>query len=291
MKRPSIPILVGLIACGMGYVAYSHFISNQNAQEIILSGNVDIRQVNLGFRVPGKLDKLSVDEGDSVKAGDVIAQLDKQPNKDDVDANKAAVEQAEANLLEQQALFDNADILLTRQKGLVANGSISKQDLDDASAQKKKAEAKLKSAEAALAQAKSKLAISLTNLGDTDLVAPEDGIVLTRVHEKGTVLAAGTTVFTVSLVNPVWIRSYVSETDLGHVKEGMPVSITTDARPHKPIVGQIGFISPTAEFTPKNVETRELRTDLVYRIRVIAQDKEGRLRQGMPVTISIDTGD
>jgi len=291
MKRPIIPVTVVLAVCGLGYASYEHFVSIRNAHELVLSGNVDIRQVNLGFRVSGKLEKLSVDEGDRVKAGDIIAQLDKQPNADDVEANRAAVAQAEASLLEQQASFDNADILLTRQKGLVANGSISKQDLDDTLAQRKKADAKLKSAAASLAQAKSKLAISQTSLGDTNLVAPEDGIVLTRAHEKGAILASGTTVFTVSLINPVWIRAYVSETDLGRIKEGMTVSVMTDANPNKPVTGKVGFISPSAEFTPKNVETRELRTDLVYRIRVIAQDSEGALRQGMPVTLNIATGD
>lgn len=289
MKRTVIFVLLIIALLGCACAFYWQRAQVKTNGDLILSGNVDIRQVDLGSRVSGKLDKLNVDEGDRVKTGEIIAALDKEPYEDDMAAARAAVAQGEAGLNEQQALLDNAVILFNRQKELVASGSISKQNLDDALAQKKQTEAREKNAEATLAQAQAKLAKATTNLKDTDLVAPEDGIILTRAREKGAILAAGTTVFTVSLDNPVWIRAYVSESDLGHIKQGMQANITTDAHPDKPLRGQIGFISPTAEFTPKNVETPELRTDLVYRLRIVAQDPKGDLRQGMPVTLKIDT--
>ncbi|HRE31913.1 MAG TPA: HlyD family efflux transporter periplasmic adaptor subunit, partial [Candidatus Berkiella sp.] len=90
-----------------------------------------------------------------------------------------------------------------------------------------------------------------------------------------------------SLINPIQVRAYITETELGKVKPGMQALIYIDAYPDKPIKGQVGFISPQAEFTPKNVETKALRTDLVYRIRIVAEDKQGILRQGMPVSIVI----
>jgi HlyD family secretion protein len=96
-------------------------------------------------------------------------------------------------------------------------------------------------------------------------------------------------VATLSLNDPVWIRAYVPEPDLGKIWPGMPAEIFTDTRPEHPYKGQVGFISPEAEFTPKNVETPRLRTDLVFRLRVVADNPDEGLRQGMPVTVKLDT--
>ena len=98
-------------------------------------------------------------------------------------------------------------------------------------------------------------------LADSELIAPSDGVILTRAREKGAIVAAGETVFTLTLVSPVWVRTYVNEHDLGRIRPGMPADVRTDSAPDKTYQGQIGFISPTAEFTPKTVETRELRTE------------------------------
>lgn len=117
------------------------------------------------------------------------------------------------------------------------------------------------------------------------LVAPSAGTILTRAIEPGSMIAASTPVFSVSLTQPVWIRAYVSEVNLAKAVPGTEISIYTDARPDKPYRGTIGFVSPNAEFTPKSVETPELRTDLVYRLRIIVTDPDDGLRQGMPVTL------
>jgi HlyD family secretion protein len=90
-----------------------------------------------------------------------------------------------------------------------------------------------------------------------------------------------------TLATPVWVRTYVNERDLGLVEPNTEVHVVTDTSPGKPYKSKIGFISPTAEFTPKSVETRELRTDLVYRMRVVVDNPDGGLRQGMPVTVLI----
>jgi HlyD family secretion protein len=135
-------------------------------------------------------------------------------------------------------------------------------------------------AEAALASAE-------LRVQDTVLKAPADGVVLTRAQEPGAVLQAGATVLTLSLVRPVWVRAYVNEPDLGHIHPGMKVEVYTDSRPSQPYQGQIGYTSPRAEFTPKNVETTELRTSLIYRVRVIVENPDEGLRQGMPVTVKV----
>ncbi|MBA3544694.1 MAG: HlyD family efflux transporter periplasmic adaptor subunit, partial [Chthoniobacterales bacterium] len=123
------------------------------------------------------------------------------------------------------------------------------------------------------------------HLTDTELKAPSDGVVMTRAYEPGAILPTGTTLFAVSLLNPVWVRAYVSEERLGDIHPGMKVTVLTDSGHFYD--GQIGYISPQAEFTPKSVVTPELRTSLVYRLRVIVSNPRQDLRQGMPVTVRL----
>ena len=126
------------------------------------------------------------------------------------------------------------------------------------------------------------------DLKDCTLTAPEAGVVQTRIKEPGAIVAAGTGVITETLDTPVWIRAYVPEPLLGRIRPGMEVEIYIDSQPDRPAgTGRIGFISPVAEFTPKSVETATLRTDLVYRIRIVAENGAGNLLQGMPVTAKI----
>ena len=124
-------------------------------------------------------------------------------------------------------------------------------------------------------------------LKDSELFAPNDGVILTRAQEEGAILPAGVTVLTLTLRSPVWVRTYVNERDLGLVRENMAAEVYTDSDPGHPYTASVGFISPTAEFTPKTVETRQLRTDLVYNLRVIVENPDGGLRQGMPVSVAL----
>jgi HlyD family secretion protein len=138
--------------------------------------------------------------------------------------------------------------------------------------------------------AQARLSAAQTTLDDTRLVAPSDGVVISRVHELGAIVSPNDIVYVLSLTRSVWVRAYVAETQLGKLRQGMDVAVFSDASPHHPSHGHVGFVSPTAEFTPKSVETPELRTDLVYRLRVIVDDPDPGLRQGMPVTVQIQTG-
>lgn len=214
------------------------------------------------------------------------------------------IAQARAAVAQQQAAFSYADSYLKRQQGLWASKATSANDLEDAKTARNQALANLQAAkdklsqyetgnrpqeieqaQATLAQAQAAADQAELNLKDTQLFAPSTGTVLTRAVEPGTMLASGSTVFSVSLTRPVWIRAYVSEENLSRAIPGTEIEIYTDGRPDKPYHGKIGFVSPTAEFTPKSVETPELRTSLVYRLRVIVTDADDSLRQGMPVTL------
>ena len=249
------------------------FVEPLEASELILYGNVDIRQVDLGFRVKGRVLTMPFQEGDFVHANALMGVLDKQPYTDQVAQAEAQVESAEASLA-------NAIQLLERRNILIGTGGISQQDIDDAIAAKKVSVANLKEAQAALGVAK-------TNLGDTELYCPADGTILTRIREPGTVVREADAIYTLSLISPIWVRAYVAEPQLGLIYPGMPAKVYTDTKGGKVYEGHIGFISPVAEFTPKTVETTQLRTDLVYRLRVIVDNVDYGLRQGMPVTVKL----
>src|SRR5258708_33123610 len=125
------------------------------------------------------------------------------------------------------------------------------------------------------------------NLTDCQVVAPVEGVMDRRAVGAGTIVSTSSVIYSICQNEPVWVRNYVDESDLGRIYPGMKALVSNDTNPNRPYVGQIGFISPVAEFTPKNVETRELRTDLVYRLRVIITKPDRYLRQGMPVSLRI----
>jgi HlyD family secretion protein len=238
---------------------------------LILYGNVDVREVDLGFRVEGRVVEMPFQEGDYVKKGQLMASLEKKPYSDQVI-------EAQANIESTTASFNNAELVYKRREALLPTGAVSQEDHDNARAQRDTYAANLKELEAALR-------VAQKNFQDTELFCPNDGIILTRIREPGTVVEASVPIYTLSLLDPVWVRAFVSETDLGNIYFGMAAEVRTDAgRVYK---GHIGFISPVAEFTPKTVETAELRTDLVYRLRIIADNPDRYLKQGMPVTVKL----
>ncbi|EPY7203361.1 secretion protein HlyD [Klebsiella quasipneumoniae] len=327
MKKPVVVILLIVIllaALGGGWWWYQ----SSRQQPLTLYGNVDIRTVNMSFRVGGRLASLTVDEGDSIRAGQTLGELDRAPYENallQAQANVSTAQaqydlmmagyrseeiaQAAAAVNQAQAAYDYAQNFYQRQLGLRASSAISANDLENARSSRDQAQATLKSAQdklrqyragnrpqeiaqakASLEQAQAALAQAKLDLRDTVLTAPSDGTLMTRAVEPGTMLNAGGTVLTLSLTHPVWVRAYVDEKNLGQAQPGQAVLLYTDSRPDKPYHGKIGFVSPSAEFTPKTVETPDLRTDLVYRLRIVVNDADGALRQGMPVTVSFDNG-
>lgn len=264
----TIVILVGAFL----YLFFAIKDRNDKREYLTIFGNVDIRQVDLGFRVFGKVKDLYFDEGDKVKPGDLIAILDDVPYLEQRDVAEAKVAEMENSYKKAEAKF---------QKRYVTDpDAISKEDYDDSFYSLEEMKASLNMAKASLAEA-------LTNLDDTKLFCPTNGVILTRIREPGSVLNPGVPVFTVSEDYPVWIRAYVSEKDLGKVYFGMPATISTDTKLLKSFKGHVGFISPVAEFTPKTVESLDLRTDLVYRLRIYVDDPVKELKQGMPVTVKL----
>jgi HlyD family secretion protein len=324
-RRPVALLLLAIIAAGFAGALWWSNRTVGPQWPLILQGNVEVRQVNLGFKVAGRIERLTVDEGDSVTEGQLLGSLDKvyfeetliqmRAQRDQQAANLAKLEagnrpediaQVQLLVAEREATLANAKVTLDRADQLRKTGTGTVKNFDDAQAVYREAEARVNSSrqamrlmnlgprkediDAARAQLADKEAAILTaqrQLKDAELIAPSTGIVLSRVREKGAIVNAGETVFVLSLTSPVWIRTYVAETDLARIKPGLEVDVRTDTPGLPAMKGRVGFISTTAEFTPKTVETRELRTALVYRLRVVIDDKAGVLRQGMPITVSI----
>ncbi len=324
-RRPIVIVVVGIAAIAGGVYYWKHRAANDPQAAFSMWGNVDVHQVELGFRVPGRVAKLNVDEGDRVAPGTVLAQLDRVPFETDVAAATAQVAMAQAQfdkatrgfrseeiaqaaaaVRQREADLSNAKVTDERLQGLFPQGAVTRQQMDDADARVRQSEAQLASAreqlalvtrgsriediqtqEANLAAAKASLDKARTALEDATLVATSGGIVSVRAREVGAIAQAGQTIYTVALTDPVWIRAYVAQPRLGRIKPGMKVKIEIDSEPGKQFEGTVGFISPEAEFTPKSVQTEQVRDDLVYRLRVVAKDPENVFRQGMPVTVQV----
>ncbi|MGP0075414.1 MAG: efflux RND transporter periplasmic adaptor subunit [Bryobacteraceae bacterium] len=389
-KLIPIVVLIAVAAFG-GYYIYGR-LHPKNTTTLSVSGNLELTQVDISFKVPGKLIELNVDEGYYVKKGQVIARIDRdqvesQRSRDEASLNnskfqydqmetsvqwqrrtlesdvalrtaelrasqaklaalvagsrpqeilesRAAVadaraqhDQAQADWDRAQDLFKDDDIskqqydqyrmrldstaALLRQSderlALVVEGP-RQEDIDAARADVVRAQAAVQSAEAnrlelkrreqdVLAhhadvnRARAQVAMTDTQINDTVVTAPIDGVVLVKSAEVGEVLAAGTTVVTIGDIDHPWLRAYINETDLGRVKYGQPATLTTDSFPGKSYPGRIAFIASEAEFTPKQIQTFEERVKLVYRIKIDVDNRSHDLKSNMPIDAVIKAGE
>jgi HlyD family secretion protein len=318
-------VLIGLgLLLVAAYFGWQWFRSADGNDGLTLYGNVDIREVQMAFRVPGRVTTMSYEEGDSIVTGDLLATLDDTPQRNalavatariaqaqarfdllNAGARPQEIKQARAGVRESQAGLANAQEAFKRQARLVEQALSSQRLLDQARSARDQWQARLTQAQEALAlavegfrseeiaQAQAALDAAIaqhsqlaTQLSDTQLLAASAGTIMTRVTEPGAMVGVGSAVYIVSLTDKIYVRAYVDESNLGNVVPGTDVQVTTDTD-GRVYQGRIGFVSPRAEFTPKSVETPALRTDLVYRLRIVVPQADGGLRQGMPVTVSI----
>jgi HlyD family secretion protein len=220
------------------------------------------------------------------------------------------IAQAQANVASAKADQVNARQQWTRLTALTTlttGRAISEQDLESAKASMDSAQAHLQMAEKTLDMAQmgprkediaqgeaqlranqSQLELLRRQLADSELVAPSDAVVRSRLLEPGEMATPQRPVLNLALVDPKWVRAYVSESDLGRIHGGMKASISTDSFPGRTVPGWVGFIASVAEFTPKSVQTAELRSSLVYEVRVFVQDPQDQMRLGMPATVLLE---
>ena len=294
-------------------------------QPLQLSGTVDARQVDVAFQVPGRIQRLAADEGQAVRAGDAVAELDPADYRlgaeraqaqaasaqmglaalqagarpQEIRGAEAAVEQAQAD-----ARFARQEVLRTQD--LVAQNFVAPQQMDRVRSASDAAEARLRQGREALAllragarkedieraqaerdAANAALASARRQLGYVRIASPVDGVVSVRLAEAGQVVGAGQPVLRIAELGKPWVRVYLAEADLARVRLGQPVQVRVDGVPGQVFAGRLAFISPQAEFTPKTVETKALRVDLVYRAKIEVDDARGLLKIGMPADVAL----
>ena len=316
-------IIIGLIGAGLRYWVFEE--KTQERNELVIYGNIDIRQVELAFNGSERIAGIRVEEGRAVHKGELLAELETPRLALAVDRNAARVEaqqrmvekllagtrreeigqaRAQADAIRQRA--ESAQRTYERLRPLAAENLASKDRVDTAKATANSENASLTAAVERLNQAErgprkediaaaqatlkvleAELDIARRNLADAKLYASDDGIIRNRILEPGDMASPGRPVLTLALTDPVWVRAYISETDLGRIHPGMAAVVKTDSFPDKTYPAWIGYISPTAEFTPKTVETTDVRTHLVYQVRVFVCNPENELRLGMPATVVI----
>jgi len=388
MQKRFIVVLVIVVALGAAALYAYRNLRRPASNLVAISGNIEMTEVSISFKTAGKLMERTVDEGDPVKQGQVIARLDRdqllrQRDREQaglsaataqlaqaetavnwqratlsadieqrradlaaqearlaelrngsrpqekldaravVDAAAAEVERARRDWDRAQTLFKNDDISAAQydqyrrtfetasanlksareRESLVLAGP-RQETIDNAAAQVDRARAALKLAEANSIELKrreqeiaarhadierSRAAIALidSQLADTIAYSPVDGLVLVKAADVGEVLAPGTSVVTVGDIDHPWLRGYIPETELGRVKIGSKVKVTTDSYPGKTYSGRVGFISSEAEFTPKQIQTREERVKLVYRVKIDLENPKRELKSNMPADAEI----
>jgi membrane fusion protein YbhG len=322
--RPIIGILV-IVGIAIAIWFWKRRTEAASKDQLLLYGNVDIRQVQLAFNNSERIAKILVQEGDRVKMGQLLAELDTRRleagfksreaqvaaqrevvarleagnRPEEIRKAKADMEGAEADLENAKLTYERASRLLTQNVDTQQSADNARAALDVAKAQVASTteaynlmvlgprKEDIAAAKATLQANEADLALAKRELADAKLYAPTNGIIQNRLLEPGDMASPQKPAFTLALDDPLWVRAYVPETDLGRIRLGMKAEVTSDSFPGKKYDGWIGFISPTAEFTPKTVETPEVRTRLVYQVRVFVRNPQGELRLGMPAVATI----
>jgi len=319
MKRLFIGILVAAAIAGSLY----YFLTKDQKggdSYIKVSGNIETTEVNVGFKIAGRVVSLTVQEGDWIEKGKVLARLDDEDLRQRLELARATlksaqfrldkllagsrpeeIREAEAGLQQAQFDLENRKGQYDRMKALFERHVIPKETLDNTETGFKVAQASyekakeryllvkegprkedIEDARAQVDQARASLKLTETQFGYTVLFSPISGVILVKSSEVGEVVNPGTSILTLADVQQVWLKAYIPETELSQVKWGQDVIVTTDVYPKKEYRGKISFISSQAEFTPKQIQTEKERVTLVYRIKVDIPNIERELKPGMP---------
>jgi HlyD family secretion protein len=321
--RLVLAVLTASVLAGGAWLWWHHGRQEASSHQLVLHGNVDIRQVELAFNARERISGMFAEEGDRVRKGRLLATLETERLEAAVDAAEARwkaqkeivarleagtriqeIEKARAQVKSAAVEAENLQRKYERQRVLAARNVQDVQTADDARTAAEAAQARLQAAKEALQLAvegprqedidaakatlqayQAELKLARRGLKDAHLYAPSDGVIQERILEPGDMASPERPAYTLALDDPVWVRTYISETDLGRIQMGMAARVRTDSYPDKDYAAWIGFISPTAEFTPKTVQTEEVRTSLVYQVRVHVCNPQGELRLGMPATV------
>lgn len=326
MKKKLLLAVVFLLVVATIVMIFFRFGNRDQGRALRVSGNIEVTSVELSFKIPGRVQDRLVDEGETVKTGQVVARLDPEDLQHETDGRRAEVQAARAALTELETGYRREEIAqadaalrrisadaerlrvdFARQQQLYKKEVISARDFDASRAAYEASQASVREARerlnllrsgprketidqasARLSGAEAALALSETRLGYAELRSSTSGLVLSKNIEPGEQVTAGTPVVTVGMMDEVWLRAYISETDLGRARVGQKATVTTDSWPGKKYQGLVSFISQEAEFTPKSVQTAKERVKLVYRIKITVPNPNGELKPGMPADAEIE---
>ena len=315
-------VLLVLAAAGGGWWWQQR---RADAPAMVLFGDVDIREVTPAFNGSGPITALLVQEGERVRRGELIATIDDRRTaaalaqaegqlraaeqnlaRMRAGSRPEEITQAEATMRAAETVWHNDAADALRYSRLAPSGGATEQQRDNALAAANAAQHNFQAtrqawllavagpraediaaSEGSYDAAVAAVALARREHEDTRLLAPADGVVENRIMEPGDMASPSTPVVTIALDSPLWVRAYVPERALGRVRLGAAAEVRTDSFPDHVYHGWVGYLSPTAEFTPKSVETAEMRTALVYQVRVFVCDARGELRLGMPATVRV----
>ena len=319
MKKKIVLPLAALILAAVAFTAL--FLRGRGEDDTIrFHGNIEATDVELSFRVPGRIIERPASEGQPIAAGAIVARLDETDNRTELAAREGELAAARAALRELEAGFRREEVAqaeavvraaeaeasrtakeLERQEGLYQKDVISRRELEVAQSQARTAQEKwnetrqrlallargprqeqIEQAAARVQSAEAAVLGAQTRVGYTTLTSPISGWVLAEHVEAGEQVNAGTPIVTVADLQNVWLRAWIDQSDLGKVRLGQAVNVTTDSFPGKIYKGRISFISPEAEFTPRAVQTQKERVKLVYRTRIQLENPALELKPGMP---------
>lgn len=326
MKKNVFLIILVLIIVGIVITVAQILKKQKDNGVMILSGNVEVTESNIGFKMPGRVAERLVDEGDKVKTGDLLARLDSAEVASLVLQSRALLEEATMKLAElsagsryqeiegakaqmnaQEAELEKVKKDYERSEILYKNGAISLSRFDAARSaydarialhrnaletlslvREGPRKEEISIAGQRVKQARAALAASEERLRDTMIYAPSNGIVLRKHVEAGETVASGMPVVTIGDLEYPWIKVYVKEDRLGQIRLGQKAEVMVDTFRGKSYEGTVTFISSEAEFTPKNVQTQEERVKLVFGVKVRVKNINDELKPGMPADVRIE---
>jgi HlyD family secretion protein len=251
------------------------------------NGFIEATTIDISPLISGKIEDISVNEGDFVNEGDILVKIEEDTYLSNLNLSESDLNRVKSGYISALNLFEQAKLDYERAKELKHKGTISQSQYDQAKTNYEVALANLNSQKATLKAAEEKISLAEINLDYTTLKAPISGIVDTINYEKGENVNFGSPVITLYDPNSKYIEVYISETNISRIKIGMNAEITVDSYPKKLFKGKVSFISNTAEFTPRNVQTKEERTNLVFKIRIDIEDPDNLLQVGIPADAEI----
>ncbi|MEK6647002.1 MAG: efflux RND transporter periplasmic adaptor subunit [Candidatus Firestonebacteria bacterium] len=279
-KKIFIPIAV-VLAIAVVYIFLNVF-NKTNSDEIGGSGTIEVTEVEISSKLLGRIEKIMCDEGDRVKAGDLLVTLMHPEFDAQLEQAKASLDAVQEQMVQLNLQVVNAKKNFDRAKELFNAGFYSKQQLEKEETQYKVLNSQLVAAKQLYNQSNAQITYINTQIENTYLKTPISGVVLQKNAQPGETITAGMSILTIGDLEKIWIKIYVSGDKLGKIKLKDKAIVKIDTFPNKNYEGKITYISSEAEFTPKNIQTKDERVRLVYAVKISVDNKNEELKAGMP---------